>query len=172
AICSVDWLRTWPAVRGAGGASHISCDGAAGRIGQDRAGPELVDGQAHELDSGARLRTDAKARDSTILVALVARSKTGEIDLVEHDDLRRASADLAQHAVHLFDLLVLRGTGRVHYMQEQIGLHRLLQRSAKRRDQCRRKLADKTHGVSENHLAPSWRVAPVPPTHAAPRQLN
>src|SRR5215813_4243436 len=85
AICSVDWLRTWPAVRGAGGASHISCDGAAGRIGQDRAGPELVDGQAHELDSGARLRTDAKARDSTILVAVVARSETGEIDFVEHD---------------------------------------------------------------------------------------
>src|SRR5262245_47138825 len=163
----VGWSGTWPAVRGAGGASHVSCDGAAGRIGQDRAGPELVDGQAHELDSGARLRTDAKARDSTILVTLEPRSETGEIRLVEHDDLRCTGADLAQHAVDLFDLLGLRGTGRIHYVQEQIGLHRLLERRAKCRDQCGRKVSDKTHGIRQNHLAICGTVAPLGEVHAA-----
>ena len=70
------------------------------------------------------------------------------VDLVENQNLWHVlGTDLAQNRLHLLDLFGKIGVGRVHNVQQQIGVHRLLQRRLKGVNQAVRQIPDKTHRI-------------------------
>src|SRR5690554_1496243 len=61
--------------------------------------------------------------------------------------------DVGQHLANFGNLFVALMTGRVHHMQQQIGMNRLFEGRAKRGNQRWRQVANEAHGIRKNHLA-------------------
>jgi hypothetical protein len=77
------------------------------------------------------------------------------IDLVEDEQLRHVGrADLLQHPLHFLDLLGMVRVGRVHHMQQQVGIDRFLQRGLEGGDQAVRQVADEADRVGKRDRTP------------------
>ena len=81
-------------------------------------------------------------------VALDTRFKAGRIDLVVDKYARNVScADFSQHFVDFGDLFVALWACGVDHMKQEIGVDRLLEGCAKRRDQRVGQIADESDGI-------------------------
>ena len=76
------------------------------------------------------------------------------IKLVKHQNLRNIGcANVSQYPLNFGHLLNKVGARRIHHMQQQIGIHSLLQCSLKRVNQTVGQVADEAHGIRQRNRA-------------------
>ena len=81
-----------------------------------------------------------------------------QIALVQHLNLLRVPhIQLRQHAVHFALVLLAHRARRILHMDQHLRLLHLFERGAKRGDQRMRQIADKSHRIGEQNLAPRWQ---------------
>ena len=82
------------------------------------------------------------------------RAPFDPVDLVEHEDLRQVGrADFRQHLVDLCHAFVAQRVGRVHDVQQQVGIAGFRQGRAERGDQGMRQVAHEADGVGQHRAA-------------------
>src|SRR5688572_3152273 len=115
---------------------------------------ELGNRTPQPLQAGAGARASENARNPTILVTLDRRLQRSEVDLVPHQQLGHvAGADLGEHLVDFHGLRLACRRRSVDHVQQQVGVHGLLERGAERRYQPMRQVAHESDGVGQHHVA-------------------
>src|SRR5688572_1650746 len=106
---------------------------------------------AYCCESRAAARAEPNLGDGTTLVAHDFRFYTEQIHLVVYENLGNvACADLGEYLVDLDHLLVVVGMSSVDHVQQQVRLHGLFERGAKRGNQRVRQAADETDRVRDD----------------------
>src|SRR3989344_68774 len=78
--------------------------------------------------------------------------------VVDLENWQRIGANFREYRQHLLNLLLAFGLVGVDYVQQQVGIARLLQRSAKGLDQFMRQMTDKAHGIGQHDRTKVFQV--------------